>query len=157
MLITCFAFCFEMWNVIEKCDFKFFLLQKFFCEFVFVIMLNHLIVYVSIIWLEFFRHDECFDENDSSNMTKAIYQTWYERHLIISDKQHLIKLDEMYLVKSHQTWYQVCWLCLIKFWWTISHQTRWRLIKFDNISSNSTRTLFVFSDERFWVTSEDVE
>ncbi len=59
------------------------------------------------VWLEFFRDDECFDENDSSNMTKATYQIWYKRHFIISDKQHFIKFDEMYLVKSHQIWYQV--------------------------------------------------
>ncbi len=99
MLITCFSFCFEMWNVIEKCDFRFFFLQKYFCEFVFVIMLDHLIVYVSIVWIEFFRSDECFDESNSSNMTKATHQIWHERHFIIFDKQHFIKLDEMYLVK----------------------------------------------------------
>jgi hypothetical protein len=109
-----------MWDVIEKCDFRFFLLQKIF------------------LWIRFRDHAWsfhrlCFDcstrvfskwwtrsnsifrdnrdltkrlikleESDSSNLTKAIHQTWYERLFIKSDRRHLVKRDELYLIKSDE-------------------------------------------------------
>ncbi len=69
------VFCVLSWNVKcdKKCDFRFFFLQKYFCEFVLVIMLDHVIAYVSIVWLEFFRDDECF--------TKTTHQTRRKRFI----------------------------------------------------------------------------
>ncbi len=70
--------------------------RKYLCEFVLVIMLDHLIVYVLTVRLEFFRDDERdlirffrddkdltrrlirLDESDSSNLTKAAHQTWLD-------------------------------------------------------------------------------
>jgi hypothetical protein len=98
-----------MWDVIEKCDFRFFFFcRKYFCEFVFVIMLDHFIVYVSTARLEFFRDDERdliwffevteFWQDDSSSLTKATHQTWRKR-LIKFDKQYFVKFDRLYFIK----------------------------------------------------------
>jgi hypothetical protein len=104
MLITCF--CVLSRNV--KCDRKmrfqsFFSDREYFCEFVLVIMLDHFIVYVSIVRLEFFRDDErnlirFFEmtktwRNDSSDSTKATHQIWQKRFIKL-DTSDLIKLDE---------------------------------------------------------------
>jgi hypothetical protein len=63
-----------------KCDrkmrFQIFFLQKYFCEFVFVIMLDHLIVYVRLSDSNFFEM--------TNALTRATHQTWRKR---------LIKLD----------------------------------------------------------------
>jgi hypothetical protein len=132
-----------MWNVIEECDFKFFSsCKEYFCEFVLVIMLDHLIIYVSTVRFEFFRDDErdlirFFEmteswRDDSSSLSKATHQTWRNRfikldrqcfvkfdelYFIKFDEKHLIKSDERYLIKLDE-WY------LIKF-------DKWYFIKLD--------------------------
>ncbi len=86
-----------MWNVIEKCDFKFFFLQKIFLWIRFRdhAWLFHRLCFdcstqVFSKWRtkskSIFRNDKNltrrfikFDESDSSNLTKATHQTWYER------------------------------------------------------------------------------
>ncbi len=102
MLVTWFYVLLEMWDVIEKCDFKFSLLQKVFlwicsCDHAWS---SHRLCFdcstrIFSRWRtklnSIFRSDKSLtrrliklDESDSSNLTKAIHQTWYER--------------------SHQTW-----------------------------------------------------
>jgi hypothetical protein len=58
-----------------KCDremrFQIFLLQKYFCEFVFVIMFDHLIVYVRLFDSSFFEMINA--------LTRAIHQIWRKR------------------------------------------------------------------------------
>jgi hypothetical protein len=91
----------EMWSRDATSDF--FSCRKYFCELVLVIMLDHLIVYDSIVWLEFFRNDErdlirFFEmtkawRSDLSDLTKATHQTWRKR-LIKFDTSNLIKFDE---------------------------------------------------------------
>jgi 6-phosphogluconolactonase/glucosamine-6-phosphate isomerase/deaminase len=137
-----------------KCDremrFQIFLLQKYLCEFVLVIMLDHFIVYVRLSDSNFFEM--------TNALTKAIHQTWRKRLIkldtsdisssLISNissnltkciSSNLIKLD----IKSDN--------CVS------SNSDERYLIKLDDILSNSTRILFVLSDERFWVTSEEIE
>jgi superfamily II helicase len=78
-----------------------FFLQKYFCEFVLVIMFDHFIVYVSIVWFEFFRNDECF--------TKATHQTRRKRFIkfdtsnISSDLMNRISSNLMNKVSSNLT------------------------------------------------------
>jgi hypothetical protein len=127
-----------------------FLLQKYFCEFVLVIMLDHLIVYVRLSDSNFFEM--------TNALTRTTHHTWRKR---------LIKLDtsdiSSFLIDNISSNLTKCissnFIKLdIKFDSCVSSNSDERyLIKLDDISSNSTRTLFVFFDERFWVTSEDVE
>jgi hypothetical protein len=126
ILITCSASCFEVWNVIWKMRFKFVLCRDCLKWFIFVIMLDHLIV-------------------SFSNSSSFIFDEW--RMLILDYRVTYVcsrfverrlwcdvKLDEA----SHQTWRKR----LIKLDET-SHQIWWkRLIKFDErdvISSNLTK------------------
>jgi hypothetical protein len=109
----------EMWSKNAISDFLF--CRKYFCKFVLVIMLDHFIVYVLIVRLEFFRDDERslirffevteFWRDDSSNLTKATHQTWQ--------------------TTSRQVWwavsYQIWWEAFHQIWCAISHQT-WRMI-----------------------------
>jgi hypothetical protein len=118
-------------------------------------------------WLMLNENDSSnLDENDSLNMNDISL-------ILISDvSSNLTKCISSNLINNissnlmtifHQTWWitsqQVWWLYLIKFWRAISHQTWWwYLIKFDDdISSNSTKILFVFlwwaflSDKRKFV------
>jgi hypothetical protein len=140
MLVTCLVSKCEMWSRNATSDFS--SCRKYLCEFVLVIMLDHLIVYVSTVRLEFFRDDErdlirFFEmtgtwRSDSSSLTKATHQTWRER-LIKLDRQHLVKSDELYLIKSDEEhlikpdgWY------LIKLdGWYLIKLDRWYLIKLD--------------------------
>jgi hypothetical protein len=88
-------------------------------------MFNHFIVYVSTVQLDFFRDDEWdlirfFEvtrtwQNNLSNSTKTIYQTWRKRFIkfdtndfssnlikrlfIKFDKRHFIKCYELYFIK----------------------------------------------------------
>jgi hypothetical protein len=165
MLITCFAFCLEMWNVIWKMRFRFVSCKNCLKWFVLVIMLDHLIVIFfwsfnftfwrmthahssfSIIKWRMFVLDLSSDVYDeTSSLTK---------HLIKLVMRRLIKLDEndsSNLTRTtHQTWRKrlirldernVISLNLTK---ASSHQT-WRkrhLIKLDEnvISSNLTKVL----------------
>ncbi len=99
-VFLCLVSKYEMWSKNAISDF--FFCKKYFCEFVFVIMFNHLIVYVSIVRLEVFRDDErdlirFFEmtrtwRNDSSNSTKMTYQIWRKRFIKL-DTSDLIKLD----------------------------------------------------------------
>jgi hypothetical protein len=136
-----------------KCDremrLQIFLLQKYLCEFVLVIMLDHLIVYVRL-------SDSSFFEMTNA-LTRATHQTWRKR---------FIKLDtsdiSSFLIDNISSNLTKCISSnLIKFDIKLdscvsSNSDERYLIKLDDISSNSTRTLSVFSDERFWVTSKDV-
>ncbi len=126
--------CLGMWDVIEGCGFRFSSCRRYLCEFVLVIMLDHLIVYVSTVRLEFFRGGErnltrFFGvagawRSGSSSSTKATHQTWRER-LIKLDRQHLVESDELYLIKSDE------W-CLIKLdEWYLIKLDEWYLIKLD--------------------------
>jgi hypothetical protein len=109
MLVTCLVSKCEMWSRNATSDF--FSCREYLCEFVLVIMLDHLIVYVSTVRLEFFQDDErslirFFEvtetwRSDSSSLTKATHQTWRKR-LIKLDRQHLVKFDELYLIKSDE-------------------------------------------------------
>ncbi len=136
MLVTCFvASCLEMWNVIEKCDFRFFLLQKYLCEFVLVIMLDHLIVYISTVWFEFFRDDECFTRTTHQTRRKRLIKL--DTSSISSDLMNSISSNLMNWISSNLT-----------------SDSSSNLIS--DISSNSMRTLFVFLEERFWMTRESM-
>jgi hypothetical protein len=99
MLITCFAFCFEMWDMIEECDFRFFFLQRvsLWIRSRDHVWSSHRLCFdcstrVFSRWRTrlnsffFFRNDKNLtrrlirlDESDSSNLTRATHQTWYER------------------------------------------------------------------------------
>jgi hypothetical protein len=86
-----------MWNVIENCDFRFFLLQKVFLWIRFRdhAWSSHRLCFDCLTRIfsrwrtkfnSIFRSDRDltkrlirFDESDSSNLTKATHQTWYER------------------------------------------------------------------------------
>ncbi len=85
----------------------------------------------STVWLEFFRDDECFDENDSSNMTKAIHQIWHDdisSFLISNISSNLTKCISSNLIKL-----------VIKFDNCVSSNSDERyLIKLDEDSSNLT-------------------
>jgi hypothetical protein len=113
MLITCFASCLEMWDVIWKMRFKFVFCWNYLWRFVLVIMLNYFIVsfFDCLIWLltndvylfsiiewRLFVLDlssDVYDKtllnltndfikffvSDSSNLTKAIHQTWWVKTL----------------------------------------------------------------------------
>jgi hypothetical protein len=90
-----------MWSRNAISDF--FFCKKYFCEFVLVIMLNHFVVYVSIVRFEFFRDDErslirFFEvtkawRSDSSDSTKTIHQIWRKRFIKFdeSDSSNLIR------------------------------------------------------------------
>jgi hypothetical protein len=130
MLVTCFiTFCLEMWNVIEKCDFKFFFLQK---VFLWIRSRDHVwsfhrlcfdcSTWISSRWRtkfnSIFRNDRIltkrlikFDESDSSNLTKAIHQIWQTT------------FRQIWWVVSHQIW----WAIFHQIWRMIFHQT-WRMI-----------------------------
>jgi hypothetical protein len=129
-----------MWSRNAISDF--FLYRKYFCEFVLVIMLDYLIVYVSTVRLEFFRDDErslirFFEmteswRDDSSSLTKATHQTWRKR-LIKLDKQHLVKFDELYFIKSDEEHFiksDERYLIKLDEWFFIKLD-RWYLIKLD--------------------------
>ncbi len=163
MLITCSAFCLEMWDVIWKMRFKFVLCRNYLKWFILVIMLDHLIV-------NFFDSSRLiFDEWRMlifDYRVTYVYSRFVERRLWWD-----VKLDEA----SHQIWKK--WL--IKFW-------RKRLIKLDewkrhliksdeNDSSNlmtlfhqierarhlikflKKKTIFLFSDEQSSATTFDVK
>jgi hypothetical protein len=142
-----------------KCDrkmrFQIFFLQKYFCEFVLVIMLDHLIVYV---WLS----DSNFFEMTNA-LTRATYQTWRKR---------LIKLDtsdiSSFLIDNTSSNLTKCISSnLIKLdiksdSCVLSNSDERYLIKLDEDSSNLMKThqtwrylikldenLSVLSDERF--------
>jgi uncharacterized protein (DUF2267 family) len=159
MLVTCFAFCLEMWDVIERCDFRFFLLQKYFCEFVFVIMLDHLIVYVSTVWLEFFRDDECF--------TRATHQTRRKRLIkfdtsdVSSDLKNRISSNLMSRISSNLT-DDISSNLTSDISSNLTNDISSNLTSdissnlISDISSNLTRTLSVFSDKRSEMTRESI-
>ncbi len=151
----------EMWSKNAISNFSF--CREYFCEFVLVIMFDHLIVYVSIVRLEFFRNDErnlirFFEmteswRSDSSNSTKAIHQTWRKRFIKL-DKQHFVKFDELYLIKSDKRffikldeWYFIKldeWY-FIKFdEWYFIKLDEWYFIKFD-------KRYFIKSDKRYFI------
>jgi hypothetical protein len=160
MLITCSAFCLEVWDVIWEMRFKFVFCRNCLKWFILVIMLDHLIVNFSdsssftfdewrMLILDYRVTYVCSRSVERRlwwdvKLDETSHQTWRER---------LIKLDET----SHQTW----WKRLIK---------RKRLIKFDErdvISSNLTKasshqtwdrhlikllkreTISLFSDEQY--------
>ncbi len=137
----------EMWSRNATSDFSF---AEILCEFVLVIMFNHLIVYVRL-------SDSSFFEMTNA-LTKAIHQTWRKR---------FIKLDtsdiSSFLISNISSNLMKCISSnLIKFDiksdnCVSSNLDKRYFIKFDDISSNSTKILFVLSDERFWMTSEDVK
>jgi hypothetical protein len=120
MLITCFASCLEMWDVIWEMRFRFVSCWDCLWRFVLVIMLDHLIVILTndaclfsiIEWrifvfdlssdvynetsLNLTRHFIKFFVSDSSNLTKATHQTWWMKtssHQIW--RKRLIKLDDV--------------------------------------------------------------
>jgi hypothetical protein len=150
MLIKCFCVLFRNVRCDREIRFQIFLLQKYLCEFVLVIMLDHLIVYV---WLS----DSNFFEMTNA-LTRTTHQTWRKRlikfdtndissFLINNISSNLTKCISSNLIKFD-----------IKFDNCVSSNFDERyLIKLDDISSNSMRTLFVFSDENFWMTSKDVK
>jgi hypothetical protein len=100
MLITCFC-CVLSPNV--KCDremrLQIFFLQRYFCEFVLVIMLNHFIVYVSTVWLEFFRDDECFTRMTHQTRRKRLIKL--DTNDILSDLMNRILSNLMNKISSN--------------------------------------------------------
>jgi hypothetical protein len=97
MLIICFASCFEMWNVIEKCDFSFLLLQR---VFLWICFRDHVWSFHRLcfdcstrVFSRWKKLDKAthqtrrkrfikFDENDSSNLIRAIFhQIWLDDFL----------------------------------------------------------------------------
>jgi hypothetical protein len=117
MLITCFAFCFEMWNVIENCDFRFFFLQNNLCEFVLVIMLNISSFMFRLFDSNFFEMINAWQKRFIKFWRKRLIK--HERHLIKFDKRRFIKFDEMYFIKFDKQHF-------IIFWQAIFHQIWWR-------------------------------
>jgi hypothetical protein len=128
MLITCFASCLEMWNVIWKIRFRFVFYWNCLWRFVFVIMFDHFIVSFSDCLVSFLTNDAClfsiiewrmlvFDSSsdvyneallnltkhfiklivsDSSNLTKAIHQTWWVKTSSYQIwRKRFIKLDDV--------------------------------------------------------------
>ncbi len=117
MLITCFASCLEMWDVIWEMRFRFVFCWDCLWRFVLVIMLDHFIVIlwrmfildcrVTYICSRFVERRLWWDviklDERSHWMTKATHQTWWmktsshqiwRKRLIKSDERHLIKLWE---------------------------------------------------------------
>ncbi len=103
-------------------------------------------------WLMLDESSSDLDENDSSNMSdissNLISDVSSNLTRCISSKL-INNISSNLMMISHQTWWitsqQVWWLYLIKLWRAVSHETWWRyFIKLDDdISSNSTRNLFV--------------
>jgi hypothetical protein len=138
----------EMWSRNAISNFLF--CRKSFCEFILVIMLNHFIVYVSIVRFEFFRDDERslirFFEvtkswlNDSSSLTKTTHQIWRKR-FIKFDKQHFVKFDELYFIKfneKHLIKFDERYVIKFNEWyfikldeWYFIKLDKWYLIRFD--------------------------
>jgi hypothetical protein len=154
MLITCLvAFCLEMWNVIEKCDFRFSSLQKIFLWIRsrdYVWSSNRLCFDCSTRvfskWRtkfnSIFRNDRNLtkrliklDENDSSILTDNISSN------LMSD----ISSNLMSCVSSNLT----NDISLI-----LTNDISSNLIS--DILSNSTKTLSVLLDKRFWMTRESM-
>jgi hypothetical protein len=145
-----------MWNVIEKCDFRFFLLQK---VFLWIRSRDHAwsshrlcfdcLTRTFSRWRtrsnSIFRNDRDlneathqirrkrfikFDESDSSNLIRAISSNLIKRLLIKSDRRHLVKRDELYLIKSDERH-------LIKLW--------------------KKKTIFLLSDKRSPASTRDIK
>jgi hypothetical protein len=162
MLITLFvAFCLEMWDVIEKCDFKFSFCKSIsvnsfswscliisssdFFDRLVSSLANDACSFLIIEWRMFVldlssdvydetsdltKHFIKFDENDSSNLTKATHQIWRKR---------FIKFDEKDVISSNLTrtsFHQIWDRHLIK------------LLK--------KKTIFLFSDERSHAATRDM-
>ncbi len=141
----------------RKMRFQIFLLQKYFCEFVFVIMLDHFIVYVRLFDSNFFEM--------TNALMRATHQTWRKRlikfdtndissFLISNISLNLTKCISSNLIKLD-----------IKFDKCVSlNSDKWYLIKLDEDSSNLTirhqirRRFCLFSLMNvFWTTNEDVK
>ncbi len=138
----------EMWSKNAISDF---FLQRYFCEFVFVIMLDHLIVYVLTVWLEFFRDDEC--------STRTTHQTQRKRLIkldtsdISSDLKNRISSNLMSRISSNLTNVILSNLTsdILS---NLTNDISLNLI--NDISSKSTKTLSVLSDKRSWMTRESM-
>jgi hypothetical protein len=130
MLITCFALCLEMWDVIWKMRFKFVSCWNHLWRFVLVIMLDYFIVSFFDCLVSFLTNDAClfsiiewrmlvldsssdvYDET-SLNLTRHLIK------LIVSDSSNLTKA-------THQIW-----------WMKTSFHQIWRkrFIKFNDVIS----------------------
>jgi hypothetical protein len=122
MLITCFAFCLEVWDVIWKMRFKFALCRDCLRRFILVIMLDHLIVNFSDRLVSFLTNDACSFSiiewrMSVLDLSSDVYDATSDltKHFIKLDEsdssnltKHLIKLDEndsSNLTKAtHRTW-----------------------------------------------------
>ncbi len=95
MLITCFAFCLEVWNVIWEMQFRFVLAENFLRRFILVIMLDHLIVSFSDRLIFFWRmmHTHSWLSNDVC-LFSICRATSVMRRLIKTWRKRLIKHDE---------------------------------------------------------------
>jgi hypothetical protein len=161
-----------MWNVIEKCDFRFFLLQK---EFLWIRFRDHAWSFHRLcfdcstrvfsrrrtrfnsIFSKWQKLDETIrqirwkrfiklDENDSSNLIRAISSNLIKRFFIKFDKRHFVKFDEMYFIKFDKRYF-------IKF-------DERHFIKHDErhfINFWKRKTIFLLFDKRFHASTHNMK
>jgi hypothetical protein len=164
MSITCFASCFEMWNVIWEMRFRFVLCRNCLKWFILVIMLDHL--FVSFFWSSNLTFDEwrvlildyrvtyvCsrsverrlwwdvkLDEASRQTWNETTHQIWRERLIKFdeSDSSNLTKENvisfNLTKASSHQTWRKSH---LIKLW--------------------ERRTILLLSDKRFHASTHNMK
>jgi hypothetical protein len=152
MLITCFAFCLEVWNVIWEMRFKFVLCRNCLKRFILVIMLDHFIVNFSDRLVSLLTNDACSFSIIEWHMpvldlSSGVYDATSDltKHLIKLDesgssnltkathqtwrkRRHLIKLDESVISSNlrssfHQTFEKKD--NFSTFWWAISCSDAW--------------------------------
>jgi uncharacterized protein (DUF2267 family) len=185
MLVTWFvASCLEMWNVIEKCDFRFFLCRNisvnsfsWSCLIISSSMFDCLSRIFSrwrVLWRErLIRHDE----RDSSNLTKATHQTWYERDDFSSNVTDDVSSNLMSCISSNlmsdissNLMSDISSNLMSDISSNLTNDISSNLTNdissnltsdissnlISDISSNSTKTLSVSSDKRSWMTRESM-
>jgi hypothetical protein len=107
MLITCFAFCLEMWNVIWEMRFRFVLCRNCLRRFILVIMLDHLIVSFSDRLASLLTSDACsFSIIEWRMSVLDLSSDVYDETSSLT--RHLIKFDESISSNltraTHQIW-----------------------------------------------------
>jgi hypothetical protein len=168
MLITCLvAFCLEMWDVIERCDFRFFFLQK---VFLWIRSRDHAwsshrlcfdcstrifsrwrTKFKSIFWDDRILTKRLIklDESDSSNVTNNISSNLMSSSNLTNDISSNLTND----ISSNLT-NDISSNLTNDISSNLTSDISSNLVS--DISSNSTRTLFVFSDKRSWMTRESM-
>jgi hypothetical protein len=146
MLITCFAFCLEVWNVIWKMRFRFALCKNCLRRFILVIMLDHLIVNFSDRLISLLTNDACsFSIIEWRMFVLDLSSDVYDETSSLT--KHLIKLDEndsSNLTKAtHQTWRKR--RHLIKFW-RKRHFIKLEIVASSNFWEEKQSFYFLMSD-----------